>query len=140
MKRIIIIGAKGMLGGDLVKAFSVDENYQAIGWDINEIDITNEKQVRNKIVKEKPDIILNAAAYNAVDKCEEDEEEFELAKKINGEGPRILAQVAKSINAIFVHYVSDYIFNGKKGVYLETDEACPISNYGISKALGEKNV
>ena len=139
-KKVIITGAKGMLGNDLVELFKKDRNYQVIGWDIKDIDITNKEQLEEKIYKKKPDIIINAAAYNAVDKCEEDEREFKLAKKINGDGPKFLAQVAKSVDAIFVHYVSDYVFDGVKGRYKEDDKTSPISNYGISKELGEKNV
>lgn len=139
-KKVIIIGSKGMLGNDLVQFFNKDEKYQVLGWDVEEIDITNQAQVEGRVKKEQPNIIINAAAYNAVDKCEEDNKEFELAKKINGEGPKFLAQVAKKIDAIFVHYVSDYVFDGKKGEYAEDDETNPISNYGISKELGEKNV
>jgi dTDP-4-dehydrorhamnose reductase len=139
-KKIIIIGAKGMLGGDLLEVFNSDNDYQAIGWDVEEIDITDQQQIENKIREAQPDVIINAAAYNAVDKCEEEDCEFELAKKINGEGPKFLAQVAKDINATFVHYVSDYVFDGVKGEYVEADETNPISNYGISKELGEKNV
>ncbi len=140
MKKIIIIGAKGMLGADLLKLFNEDANYQAIGWDIESIDITDANQVKEKVNKESPDFIINAAAYNAVDKCEEDKKEFKLAKKINGEGPKFLAEAAKNNSAIFIHYVSDYVFDGKKGVYKEDAKTNPISNYGISKELGEKNV
>lgn len=129
-----------MLGADLIKIFKEDKNYEVLGWDINEIDITNKKQVKENLSKAKPDIIINAAAYNAVDKCEENEKAFELAKKINGKGPKYLAQAAKDSNAIFIHYVSDYVFDGKKGAYNENDKTNPISNYGISKELGEKNV
>jgi dTDP-4-dehydrorhamnose reductase len=111
MKKILIIGAKGMLGQELVKAFKHDKDYETIGWDKEEIDITNTKEAEKKIKELKPNIIINAAAYNDVDKCE-DEKEFKLAKKINGTAPGKLAEIAKKLKAVFVHYSSDYVFGG----------------------------
>lgn len=140
IKKIIIIGAKGMLGQSLVKVFKEDKNYETIGWDIADIDITNEKDVLKKVKKEKPDTVINAAAYNAVDKAEESIMEFKKARKINGDGPKFLAEACKEIRAVLVHYISDYVFDGKKGKYKENSKTNPISNYGISKELGEKNV
>jgi len=140
MKKVVITGAKGRLGQDLIKIFQADSAYQVISWDVEELDITDASRVEAKIKSEQPAIIINAAAYNAVDKAEEDEKEFELAKKINGKGPENLAKAAKGTGAVFVHYVSDYIFDGEKGIYTENDQPSPISNYGHSKALGEQKV
>jgi dTDP-4-dehydrorhamnose reductase len=138
--KILIIGSKGMLGQELVKVFLVDQNYEVIGWDKEDIDVTREEQVKNKILPLAPQIIINAAAYNDVDKCEE-AAEFEKAKELNGLAPGHLAMVAKELGAIFVHYSSDYVFDGsKKEGYRENDEPLPISNYGWSKLLGEKQV
>ncbi len=140
MKKVLIIGSKGMLGQELVQAFGADKNYETIGWDRDEIDITDEAQVNNKVLKLAPQIIINAAAYNAVDKAEEPAE-FELAKKLNGLAPVYLAKAANNLGAIFVHYSSDYVFDGRKETgYLEDDEPSPISNYGISKLMGEQEV
>ena len=82
MKKVLIIGSNGMLGQELVLTFTDD--FKVTSWDRSEIDITSKKEVEEKITELKPDIILNAAAYNAVDKCEENEKELELAKKLNG--------------------------------------------------------
>lgn len=139
-KKIVIIGAKGMLGSDLVSLFIKDSDYEVVAWDREDIDITNEELLINGILAEKPKIIINAVGYNAVDKAEESEEEFALAMKINANAPENLAKIAKKIDAIFVQYISDYIFNGKKGKYVESDKASPISKYGQSKAVGEKKV
>lgn len=139
-KKALIIGAKGMLGQELASVFSAGSKYDVLAWDREEIDITDKAQLKKKIIPQRPDIIINAAAYNAVDKAEEDEAEFDLAKKLNSESPQNLAQMAKKIDAIFVQYVTDYLFDGEKGEYTEKDETSPISNYGISKARGEKNV
>jgi len=111
MKKILIIGARGMLGQELVKIFKGDKNYKVVAWDKADIDITREKEVSKKISIIHPEIILNAAAYNAVDKCE-NKKEYETAKKVNGEAPSFLAAAAKKNKAILVHYSTGYVFNG----------------------------
>ncbi len=140
MKKILIIGVKGLLGPELAKVFDVDKDYDVTGWDINDIDIGDEVSVNEKILTLKPDIIINSAAYNAVDKAEEPEG-FDVAKRINGLGPGYIARVADALGALFVHYSTDYVFDGtKKEGYLEIDKPSPISRYGESKYLGEIKV
>lgn len=161
MKKVLIIGAKGMLGRELVKVFECDKDYKVCAWDREEIDITNKKQVEAIISKLQPEIIINAAAYNAVDKIE-DKKEYAIAKKINGEASGYLAKAAKKLKATFVHYSSDYVFNGRLETkepigcthccsscnlhsqsaigYDENAKPHPINNYGKSKLLGEKEV
>jgi dTDP-4-dehydrorhamnose reductase len=138
--KVIIIGAKGMLGQSLLEIFGSDEKYKVVGWDIEDIDITDRKKVFEKIKKARPRVVINCAAYNMVDKIEENEKEFKKANKINGDGPGYLAVVCQKEKSIFVHYVSDYVFDGKKGAYKEDDGTNPISKYGLSKELGEKKV
>ena len=87
MQKVLIVGSKGMLGQELVNVFGKDKNYKITGWDRSDIDITNKEKTKKKILELKPDIIINAAAYNTVDKCEDDEKEYKLAKKINGLAP-----------------------------------------------------
>lgn len=164
MRKILIIGSKGMLGQELVKTFKKDSDYKVIPWDREDIDITREKEVDKKISIIRPSIIVNAAAYNAVDKCEE-KGEFEIAKKINGLAPGYLAKIAKKLKAVLVHYSSDYVFDGdlekllfsepsvcthvcstcslhenREIGYGEEHEPKPVSNYGKSKLLGEQEV
>ena len=163
-KKVLIIGAKGMLGQELVKIFKKDPAYAVSAWDREDIDITLEKEVVAKIVALKPAIIINATGYNAVDKCEEDAEEFAMAKKLNGKAPGYLAKVAKKLQAVFVNYSSDYVFDGNPEIpepggcthscascslhedfqpqlgFDEEAETNPISNYGKSKEMGEQAV
>ena len=131
--KTLIIGAKGMLGQELAKIF---KSYDLHLWDREEIDITVVDMVRDKVAKLNPDLIINAAAYNLVDNCETD---FELAKKINYDGPVNLAKAAQAIGATLVHYSTDYVFEGtKKDGYREYDLPAPVSKYGESKYLGEE--
>lgn len=133
---ILIIGKNGMLGKTLSKTF---DRFNLTLWDKDEIDITDADQVNEKIMQLEPDVIINAAAYTAVDDCEEKKN---IAMAVNGAGPRNLAAAAKSINAILIHYSTDYIFNGEKpGGYDEDfNEIDPINVYGESKAAGEKGI
>ena len=139
-KRILIIGSHGMLGQELVKIFETDMNWEVFGYDRDEIDIASSESLQKKIKEIEPAAVINACAYNAVDKCETDEIEFELAKKINGYGPGILAKIAKTQDIPIVHYSTDYVFDGEKGEYAEGDKPMPISNYGRSKLLGEEEI
>jgi len=138
--KVFIIGSNGNLGQELVKVFDSDQNWETFAYDRPEIDIASEKSLREKIEEARPDAVINGSGYNAVDKCETDEIEYELAKKINGYGPEILAKICKEKEIPLVHYVSDYIFDGEKGEYTEDDKPNPISNYGRSKLLGEEKI
>lgn len=139
MNKILILGAKGNLGRQLISVFEPD--YNVIAWDREEIDITDKALITKKIGDLKPNIVINATGYNAVDKCEEDEAEYELAKKLNGTAVGNIARACLDNNVIFVNYSSDYVFDGeKKEGYKEDDETNPINNYGRSKQLGEKEI
>lgn len=150
--KILILGAKGNLGGQLIKIFTDD--YEVVAWDRGEIDITDNELILKKIKDVKPDVIINAAAYNAVDRCETDEQEFELAKKLNGDAVGFLAQAAIEVGAILVHYSTDYVFGGianeannermkqikKQGGFKEDDKPCPVNKYGETKLMGEQEI
>ncbi len=121
-----------MLGQALAKKFHNEDLYL---WDREELDITDFDFSRYKISELQPELIINAAAYTNVDAAEEN---FDLAKRINGDAPINLARIAEDINATFVHYSTDYVFDGiKEDGYNENDEPNPISRYGESKAFGE---
>ncbi len=132
---ILIIGSLGMLGQELLKIFS-----DAVAWDREEIDITDKNQVEDKIEKLNPEIIINCAAYNAVDKCETSDG-FKLAKKINGEAVGYLADACLKNNAILIHFSTNYVFNGEnQNGYNEYSEPNPISKYGQTKLIGEQEL
>ena len=136
--KLLILGYQGNLGGQLVNVFSADASYQIFKHDRDTLDITDSQAVATLIDEIKPDIIINATAYNAVDRCEEDAAEYILAKKINGEAVAVLAHIARATDAILVHYSTDYVFPGDSSAgYDEVCAPAPINNYGQTKLLGE---
>lgn len=137
-KKILIIGAKGMLGTDLVKIFEADNNYQVIKADVSNIDITKKDQVDNFITLIKPNYVINAAAYTDVDKCEE---EKEICNQVNGYALEYVAKACKNNKSVLVHISTDYVFDGNKSEgYKEDDVIDPVNQYGKSKAIGEQMV
>lgn len=140
-EKVLVLGAKGMLGQELARVFGTDGKYEVTGWDREEIDVTDFVAAEKKIKEYAPKIILNAVAYNAVDQCEESDEEYAKAMALNSEVPKFLARIAKEIGAIFVHYSTDYVFDGENMQgYAEDAEPNLLSRYGMSKREGEKNV
>ena len=134
--KILLFGKNGQVGWELERSMLPLGNIIALDQDV--ADFSNPESLREIIQSEKPDVIVNAAAYTAVDKAEDDED---LAAKINGEAPGILAEEALKLNALLIHYSTDYVFDGeKKGPYVETDEPNPINAYGRTKLAGEEAV
>lgn len=134
--KIAIVGVGGQLGTDCVNIFSND--HEIVGLDIPKIDIGDANSVKDVITPIKPDVIINCAAFTNVDGCEA---EKELAMKINGDGPKYLAQTADALGSRFIHISTDYVFSGNKPIpeyYTEEDEVDPLSQYGITKLAGEK--
>jgi dTDP-4-dehydrorhamnose reductase len=140
-KKILILGSKGMLGQELVRVFD-EGGFDVTGWDQGDIDVTDTVSTRERIVSLSPDVIVNAVGYNAVDACETDESEFKKAWRINAEVPGELAEVAKERGVVFVHYSTDYVFDGEQqgDGYAEDAEPNPLCKYGESKRGGEKSV
>lgn len=134
---ILITGAKGQLGYDFQRLFDeIDEKY--IATDRDDLDITDIEKVREFVKDKNITLIINCAAYNNVDKAEE---EPEICKKLNTYAPRDLAIVAKEIGANYITYSTDFVFDGKKKApYTEEDIPNPLSVYGRSKYEGEKEV
>ena len=136
--KILVTGANGMLAKEVKEKFA--EGNEIIATDVAELDITNEKAVMDYVMKTKPEYIINCAAYTAVDKAEEN---YDLADKINGDGPTNLAKVAKSTGAKLVHISTDYVFGGDLDVskdYKEDDPKAPVTVYGKTKLHGEEGI
>lgn len=135
---ILIIGSRGLLGQELYRR-SLGWTAEVVGWGRKEIDITDFLSVEEKIFALQPHFIFNCAAYNDVDKAEG--AAAADARLINGEAVGNLARVAGEAGAIFVHYSSDYVFDGEKTEgYKEDDTPTPINVYGQSKLMGERAV
>ncbi len=133
---ILLTGAKGQLGRHLISL--LDNKFNLIACDKDSLDITNFSDVHAMVQKVKPDIIINAAAYTAVDKAEN---EPVLARKVNHIGPENLAKAISTSNALLVHVSTDYVFDGKSDKpYKETDKTNPKGVYGETKLNGENVV
>lgn len=135
--KLLVIGAGGQVGTELVK------RAKNVGFDVIpakkvDLDITQLKETEAKIVEWSPDIIINSAAYTAVDRAEE-EEIHSIA--VNAKGPRNLAKICGKYDIPLFHLSTDYVFDGhKNSPYIEADEASPLSIYGITKLQGDEAV
>jgi dTDP-4-dehydrorhamnose reductase len=133
MRKILVTGAKGQVGWELLRTLAPLGEVVAV--DMSELNIADTDAVRRFVRELKPAIIVNPAAYTAVDKAES---EPELAMQVNGVAPGIFAEEAKRLDAWLVHYSTDYVFDGTKpGPYDEDDLPNPQSVYGKTKLAGE---
>lgn len=131
--KILLIGADGQLGSDILRSA---DRVEIIPLTINDIDISSEDSVKEVVSKHSPNVIINTAAFHRVDDCEK---ENLKAFQVNALGARYLAVACKQRGAKLVHISTDYVFNGDKGKpYVEDDAPDPRSSYGISKLAGEQ--
>jgi len=136
MKKILQIGTNGQVGWELLRTCAPLGDVVAL--DYPDVDLSDSDGLRELVRSVKPDIIINAAAYTNVDKAES---EPEKARAINATGPGVLAEEARKINSVLVHYSTDYVFDGTKGSpYVETDQPNPLSVYGQTKLEGEQAI
>ena len=136
MTRFLILGANGQLGIELQHALQDFGHVTAYGRAA--CDLSNPDSIHNAIQNAHPDVILNAAAYTTVDRAES---EPDLAMRVNGEAPGILAEEAKTHNALLIHYSTDYVFDGTKSEpWVEEDPTQPLNVYGATKLAGERNI
>jgi dTDP-4-dehydrorhamnose reductase len=134
--KILLIGKNGQVGWELRRTLAPIAEVIAV--DYPEVNFTDAAAVRRLVAETKPQVVVNAAAYTAVDKAET---ETELCYQINATGPGVLAEEAKKLNALMVHYSTDYIFDGTKQTpYVETDAPNPLGGYGKSKLAGDEAV
>lgn len=137
MKKVLLIGADGMLGGELRER--LEKIYDVTGTTIQTLDICDKAAVEAKVNEVNPYFIINCAAYTNVDGCETNED---LAKAVNGTAVGNIAEAAKNVGATFIHISTDYVFDGKLPVeecYSESMVTNPVSAYGRTKLLGEQN-
>lgn len=131
-QRILLLGRDGQLGFALANA---DWFGRGVACARSECDLSDETEIRRAVREAAPDIILNAAAYTAVDKAED---EPDTAYAVNARAPEVLAEEAHAGDATLIHYSTDYVFDGDKdGAWVETDPVAPVSVYGRSKLAGE---
>src|SRR5438046_1728726 len=130
---ILLTGKNGQVGAELLRLLPQVGEVVALGHD--QLDLSNPTDIRRTIREARPQLIVNAAAYTAVDQAETDET---TARAVNAEAPGIMAEEAKKIGAALIHYSTDYVFDGtKKAPYDESDPVNPINTYGKTKLTGE---
>lgn len=134
--RIVILGAGGRLGAALVSEYR--DRFEVVGFNRAQLDLSSSDRIREKLRGTNFDVLINAAAFTNVDLCET---ERDRAFRINAEAPGVLANICSDKGAKLIHFSTDYVFDGeKRAPYTEEDEANPISFYGESKLIGERNV
>jgi dTDP-4-dehydrorhamnose reductase len=133
---LLLLGNTGQLGWELQR--TLQPLGIVVARDFPDIDLADADSIRKTVQECRPEVIVNATAYTAVDKAER---EPELAVAINGVGPGILAEEGRKLNAVLVHYSTDYVFDGNKGLpYDEADLPHPVNGYGKSKLAGEQAI
>ena len=136
MTRILLTGADGQLGQELQQTLM--PLGEVIALTRQELDLSQGEHIRQLVQQIQPAIIVNSAAYTAVDKAES---EVDLAQAVNGTAPTIMAEEAEKIGALLLQVSTDYVFDGQKNTpYLETDPTHPLSSYGKSKLAGEVGI
>ncbi|WP_321436133.1 dTDP-4-dehydrorhamnose reductase [uncultured Bacteroides sp.] len=138
MKNILITGANGQLGNEMRLLSSENNQYNYFFTDVQELDICDEQAIQAFVTQNEIDIIVNCAAYTAVDKAEDN---LDLCRKLNAVAPGYLAKAAQSRGAAMIQISTDYVFNGTNHIpYTEEESTCPASAYGVTKLEGEQNV
>jgi dTDP-4-dehydrorhamnose reductase len=134
--RILLTGKNGQVGAEL--ATLLPDLGEVTAFDRQQFDLSNPEQIRRAIRDVKPTVIVNAAAYTSVDQAVKEEKQAHI---VNVEAPALMAEEAKKIGAILVHYSTDYVFDGSRSVpYDETDRPNPINVYGKTKLAGEEAI
>lgn len=137
--KILVTGYKGQLGYDVVNE-ATSRGIEAVGVDIDEMDITNQNQVNTVIKSGNYDAVVHCAAWTAVDKAEEPEL-FDTVKKVNATGTKYIADVCEELDIPMMYFSTDYVFDGEGTTpWNEYDERHPLNVYGLTKAQGEEYV
>ena len=133
--KILITGVNGQVGHALMRELT---EHELIGLTRHDCDLTKPDQIKQVIDQHQPELIINPAAYTKVDQAED---EPELAFKINRDAPKVMAEKAREYNIPFIHFSTDYVFDGEKNeAYVEEDFSYPLGVYGQSKCVGEEAI
>ncbi|MGW8161540.1 MAG: dTDP-4-dehydrorhamnose reductase [Desulfobulbales bacterium] len=135
---VLITGSKGQLGQDCARVLGTEHTVFAFG--SRDLNVADQNMVGHLMQSIKPDVVLNCAAYTAVDACETNQEQCWM---VNAEGPGVIAAACRKYGSRMIHISTDYVFDGSKPIpqpYTETDPVNPLSQYGLSKLAGEKKV
>ena len=136
--KLIVTGANGQLGSELKRLSGLHREHHFVFTDLPDLDLTNASEVKSLVSSEQADILINAAAYTAVDKAESDSE---TAFKVNRDSVGHLASACEESGTLMIHVSTDYVFDGKgHRPYKENDACAPVSAYGISKLEGEREL
>jgi dTDP-4-dehydrorhamnose reductase len=134
--KIVLVGKNGQLGWEFQRMLPILG--EVISLDRKELDLCDLDAIQKILSEWKPNLIINASAYTDVDGAEK---ETDLAMKINVLAPGIMAEMSRKLQAVFIHYSTDYVFDGgKNALYTETDQTNPLNMYGKSKLMGEENI
>lgn len=134
--KIVLFGKDGQLGWEFQRILPVLGEVIPVGR--NEVDVSDPYSIETTLEELKPNLVINASAYTEVDRAET---EHELAMKINAAAPGVMAEMARKLNSVFIHYSTDYVFDGKSNIpYKENDQTNPLNTYGQSKLMGEQNI
>ena len=136
MIRVLVTGARGQVGAEVAR--ELEGRAEVLAHDRSTLDLANPAEIVARVRAARPDVIVNAAAYTAVDAAESD---VDSAHAVNAAAPGVLAEEAKRANALLIHFSTDYVFDGRKGApYVEADATHPLSVYGRTKLEGERAV
>jgi dTDP-4-dehydrorhamnose reductase len=134
--RVLLTGAGGQVGMEMAR--TLEGRAQVAAFDRAGLDLADAGAIARRVREVRPDVIVNAAAYTAVDRAEE---EMDAARAVNARAPAVLAEEARRTGALLVHFSTDYVFDGTKPLpYLETDPTAPVNAYGLSKLEGEQAI
>jgi dTDP-4-dehydrorhamnose reductase len=134
--KIVLIGKNGQLGWEFQRILPILG--EVISLDRTELDLSDIQAIQKILGELKPNLIINASAYTEVDLAEK---ETDLAMKVNALAPGVMAEISRKLNAVLIHYSTDYVFDGRKNApYTESDQTNPLNVYGQSKLIGEENI